>query len=580
MRSPPWTAARRPGSIHFMLSSLRIQNLALVEDLAVELGPGFTVLTGETGAGKSLLVDALSLLVGARGDQDLVRQGADRAVVEGVVEDRFEAWTAFLEARGLPGEQPVVLRREVGASGRSRAWINGANCPLADLKEAGRIWMRLTSQHDHQSLLAEERHLGLLDELLGLQPDLSAEAGAVRDAEGRLKARKRSESEREERLLWLAEQLAELEKLDPKEGEWTQLRAEREPLRHAAQLEQAFREGAEGLGEAVPATERAQRALARAVTVLPDAQGEADRLRSALLELEDLLASTRDQALHWSRMGVERLEQVEERLARFARLARRHRCGPEELPARRRELQAEQAQLLGGASSLAELEQALARAAEGYRLVAEQLHARRMEAIPGLEQEVHARLARLGMKGARLQMRLALAEDAASPVFHQGRPVRLSPSGFSALALWIEPNVGEGFRPLARIASGGELSRLMLALMGAGMALGKQDTEALTLVLDEVDAGLGGETALAVGEAIHGLGKRHQVLAVTHLAQVASRAGQHGHLSKQTQAGRTRSHLDWLDGEGRVRELARLLSGHPDRPEALSHARSLLGAQA
>ena len=141
-----------------MLSSLRIQNLALVEDLSLDWGPGFTVLTGETGAGKSLLVDALSLLVGARGDAELVRHGSERATVEAVVEGRFEAWRAFLAERGLPEEQPVVLRREVG-SGRSRAWINGASCALADLRDAGRLWMRLTSQHDHQSLLGEDRHL-------------------------------------------------------------------------------------------------------------------------------------------------------------------------------------------------------------------------------------------------------------------------------------------------------------------------------------------------------------------------------------------------------------------------------------
>src|SRR5512133_1777629 len=193
-----------------MLSSLRIQNLALVEDLSLEWGPGFTVLTGETGAGKSLLVEA-------RGDGGLVRHGAERATVEAVVEGRFEAWRAFLAERGLPEEQPVVLRREVGA-GRSRAWINGASCALADLREAGRLWMRLTSQHDHQSLLGEDRHLTLIDEVLGLDPDLESQAAAVREAEAALKARRRSEAEREQRLEQLAEALADLEKLAPKPG--------------------------------------------------------------------------------------------------------------------------------------------------------------------------------------------------------------------------------------------------------------------------------------------------------------------------------------------------------------------------
>ena len=560
-----------------MLASLRIQNLALVEDLSLDWGPGFTVLTGETGAGKSLLVDALSLLVGARGDGELVRRGAERAVVEAVVEGRFEAWRAFLADRGLQEDQPVVLRREVGP-GRSRAWVNGASCSLADLREAGRLWMRLTSQHDHQSLLGEERHLALIDEVLGLDPGLEAEATAVREAEAALKARRRSQAERESRLEQMAEALADLDKLAPKPGEWEQLRAEREPLRHAVHLAQAFREAADALGEGVPKVELAHKALVKAVMHWPDAVAEQDRLRSAVLELEDLLALAQDQALRWSKGGADRIEVLEARLALYERLARRHRCEPFELPEVARALREEQASLLAGDAPIRELEAALARAAEVYRAAAEALHERRSAALPKLEAEVQKRLARLGMKGARIQLRLTLAEDPGSPVLHQGRPMRVAAPGFSALALWIESNPGEGFRPLAKIASGGELSRLMLALMSAGLTLGKGEREALTLVLDEVDAGLGGETALAVGQAVAELGRAHQVLAVTHLAQVASRADRHGRLSKETEGGRTRSALGWMEGEARTRELARLLSGHPDRPEALEHARVLLQA--
>jgi len=558
-----------------MLSSLRIQNLALVEDLSLDWGPGFTVLTGETGAGKSLLVDALSLLVGARGDGELVRHGAERATVEAVVEGRFEAWRAFLAERGLPEEQPVVLRREVGL-GRSRSWINGASCALADLRDAGRLWMRLTSQHDHQSLLGEERHLTLIDEVLGIEPSLDAQAAAVREAEAVLKARRRSETEREQRLEQLAEALADLDKLVPKPGEWAQLKADREPLRHAVHLEQAFREAAEALDEGIPKVELAHKAMVRAVAHWPDAVTEQDRLRSAVLELEDLLALAQDQALRWAQAGADRIEAMEARLALYERLARRHRCEPEELVARQQALKDEQRALLAGDVSLKELEVALSKAAEAYRAAAEVLHGRRGEAIPKLEGEVQKRLGRLGMKGARIQLRLSLAEETGSPVQQSGRPVRVSAQGFSALAIWIEPNPGEGFRPLAKIASGGELSRLMLALVGAGLALGAGVRDGLTLVLDEVDAGLGGETALAVGKAVAELGQAHQVLAVTHLAQVAARADRHGRLHKETEGGRTRSALGWVAGEARNRELARLLSGHPDRPEALEHAKVLL----
>ena len=560
-----------------MLSSLRIKNLALVEDLSLEFTSGFTVLTGETGAGKSLLVDALALLVGARGDADTVRRGSERAMVEGVVEGNGAAWLSFLTERGLAEEHPVVLRREVNAAGRSRAWINGSLCSLGDLKEAGRIWMRLTSQHDHQSLLGEEKHLALLDEVLGIEAKLDAEAAAVREALGALKARKRSEADRARRLEQLAEFIAELQTLAPKPGEWAQLRADREPLRHGVQLEAAFREAEENLRLALPLAETASRAVTRAALVMPATQEQADRLRSLLLELEDLQALAQDHAIHFAERGADALDALEARLAAFEKQARRHRCEPEELPKIFESLHEEQRQLLSGEASIEELETALKRAAEAYRAVAEVVHQRRGSALGELESEVHKRLAQLGMKGARLQARLSLAEDPNSPVVHQGHAVRVASQGFSEVALWIESNPGEGFRPLAKIASGGELSRLMLSLLGAGITLRKgEGAPSLTLVLDEVDAGIGGETALEVGGAIQALGARHQVLAVTHLAQVASRADHHGLLSKITEGGRTRSELDWVEGDLKLRELARLLSGHPDRPEALEHARVLV----
>jgi len=560
-----------------MLSALRIQNLALVEDLALEFQPGFTVLTGETGSGKSLLVDALSLLVGARADGEAVRHGAERAVAEGVVEGDFELWQDFLGARGLPEEVPVVLRREVSASGRSRAWINGAATSLTDLKEAGRLWMRLASQHDHQSLMQEERHLALLDEVLGLKPDLETAVQSVREAESRLKARRKSEAQRADRLVWLAEQLEQLEKLSPREGEWSQLREEREPLRHAAHLEVSYREAAEALGSALPEAEAGARALVRAASILPAAQLESDRLRSTLLELEDLLATFRDQCVHWGRHGAERLEIIEERLAAFERLARRHRCEPDELAGRHKALLEEQRDLEGGSASMEQLERDLERACAVYLAEAGAVHEARASRLGDLEREVHARLARLGMGGARLQVRLAVAGEGGSPVLHQGRPVKLAATGYSQAALWIESNPGEGYRPLAKIASGGELSRVLLSFQGAGAILGRTKPEPMTLVLDEVDAGLGGETALAVGQAMADLAQFHQVLSVTHLAQVAARADHHGRLSKETLSGRTRSALTWVRDDAQVAELARLLSGHPDRPEALAHARTLVG---
>ena len=555
-----------------MLCSLRIKNLALVEDLTLDFQGGFTVLTGETGAGKSLLVDALALLLGAKGDSEVVRAGAERAIAEAVIDGSFEGWNSFLGEKGLPAEQPIVLRREVGANGRSRAWINGSSANLSDLRDAGRIWCRLTSQHDHQSLLREDRHLGLFDEIIGVAADLGAEAAAVAAAESKLVALKTSLADRERRLEDLSELIEALEKHSPKPNEWSQLKAEREPLRHATQLEEAWRECFDAFRSARPFMESAQRAFARAAAILPDIQGEHDRMRSAMLELDDLQSRADDEYAKWSSKGADRLEFVEERLSKYERLARRHQCEPNDLHETLASLKKERATLMDGGASVGEMQKALDIAAENYRLKAEALHQQRQAAIPQLEKSVHKRLAQLGMEGAKLQIRASLCEDTKSPVTQQGRSVRVSKKGFTNLAFWIEPNAGEGFRPLEKIASGGELSRLMLAMMGAGKGAG----EGLTLVLDEVDVGLGGETALAVGKSIRELGQRHQVLAVTHLAQVAARADNHGVLSKETHDGRTKANLAWIEGEQQVRELARLLSGHPEGPEAQAHARSLL----
>jgi DNA repair protein RecN (Recombination protein N) len=322
----------------------------------------------------------------------------------------------------------------------------------------------------------------------------------------------------------------------------------------------------------MPLLESAQRALAKVAAILPELQGEQDRIRSAVIDLEDLSARSGDEYRKWASRGENRLEEVENRLAKFERMARRLQCEPDELSETFAGLRQEKETLMGGDASIAELEKVLDKAAKAYCAAALGLHEKRLGQIAPLEKKVHKHLAQLGMAEAKLQVRASCIEDPTSPAVHQGRGVCISPKGFTGLALWIEPNAGEGYRPLAKIASGGELSRLMLALMSAGKGAG----EGLTLVLDEVDAGLGGETALAVGAAIQRLAGRHQVLAVTHLAQVAARASHHGVLLKEMSGGRTRTALEWVCGGQQIRELARLLSGHPDGAEAQAHAKALL----
>jgi DNA repair protein RecN (Recombination protein N) len=559
-----------------MIISLRIQNLALVDDLFVDFKSGFTVLTGETGAGKSLLIDALALLIGSRGDGGMVRQGSERAIVESIVDGNFETWNTFLEERGLPNEQPIVLRREITSSGRSRAWLNGSACNLADLREAGRIWIRLTSQHDYQSLMTEDRHLFLLDEILGIRPNLTAEVETIKEIQTNLAAKKMSESKVTERLDWLTEKIADLTKLNPKKHEWSTLHLEREPLRHAAQLVQSFRDSVEALGQASCNVEICHRILMRTVDMLPTIKNDLDRLSSVMFELEDILSLTKSQVSHWSNKGVDYIEAIESRMANFEKLARCHHCEPDELAQRLSELTIERNGLLASNSNIEQLTSALQKACEHYCINAEALHKHRMTLAKKLEYAVDQQLKDLGITGARLQIRLTTTKDMSSPAIQNENPVKISIYGFSSATIWIESNIGEGFKPLAKTASGGELSRLMLALQSAAMTLHSNIHDPLVLVLDEVDAGIGGEAAIAVSKAIGKLSCYHQVLVVTHLAQVASSADHHGFLHKKVQNGRTRSNLTWLSRDNRLGELARLLSGHPNNPQAIAHAHSLL----
>ena len=559
-----------------MLTRLRIQNLALVEDLTLDLGSGFTALTGETGAGKSLLVDALSLLVGSRGDADTVRRGEDRAVVEGTLQVPQAPWESFLRTKGFKTEFPIQLRREVSSSGRSKAWINQSVCSIGDLKEAGRLWMRLTSQHDHQSLLNEERHLALLDEVLGIEPDLRSLVSQVRQDQLTLQARQRSESDRERRLVELTGYLETLDALDPRPGEWPQLKEEREPLRHAAQLAQLYQEMGREFDQITPSLDSMLRASHRASTLWSESTPTHDRLKQVLLELEDLRALTEEASEKWSLAGTHRIEEVENRLALYEKLARTHRCEPEDLPSIHLNFRQELKILGAGEGSIEVYEKALRQSAQTYGKAALLLHQKRESALPELEQQLHERLQHLGMAQARVQFRLSYGLDPESPFTHEGQKLRIDDQGVSQLSIWIESNIGEGFRPLSKIASGGELSRLMLSLLGAGLHRPGQQRRPLTLILDEVDAGVGGQTAIRVGEAIENLGGYHQVLSVTHLAQVAARSTHHLLLTKETTEGRTRSRCQRLEGESRIREIARLLSGESQKKETLNLAKSLL----
>lgn len=550
-----------------MLQSLRLKNFAVIEELEISFGGGLTVLTGETGAGKSMLIDALELLTGGRAEPQVVRAGADEAVVEGVFEARPEL-NGRLEALGLPSlGSEVCVRRTVGAKGKSRVHVNGSLATVGVLERLMEGLVAVAGQHEHVALLEPGRHLGMLDrfggEALAVAQAAHADAwGALREIDGRLTALTGPVGEIAGRRDFVAFLLDELEKVDPRPGEDEQLDTERRRLagaerlrRGAATAEHAL---ATGEGAAVDVVGRAIQQLAELET-LDGALGPVNQaLVTAQAELED---AARGLSRYLSHLEADprRLAEVEDRLDVLRRLSRKHACPLSQVIAKREALAAELAALDGRAESEAALQQAKVGATAAAQRTAQALTAARTEAARALQARVRERLDELAMPKARFEVRLE-----AGP---------LGPTGADALCLEFSANPGEPLRPVAKVASGGEASRLMLAMRAALAGV----DGAACVVFDEADAGLGGAQADVVGRLIREVAGRTQVLCITHLAQVAAHADAHLRIEKREAGGRTRSVVNFLPpGQPRAEELARMLSGLTVTREALSAAEALL----
>lgn len=559
-----------------MLISLSIQNLALVENLLINFQNGLTVLTGETGAGKSLLVDAISIIVGSRKDVNMIRRGCDRLIIEAVIDSFSEEWNQFFKVHNFPLNKVTTLRREITNVGKSQSWLNGVKCTLADLRAASRIWMRLNSQYAYHSLLDPNQHLSILDDVLGINQKLDLEVAKLVNANSQLNKMKFVESNNREHLNWLELQLSDLIKLSPKHNEWSDLCSERDSLRHVTQLKQYLMDSIKDLDEAHKYLDSACRFLNRASIILSSIENDTYRLKSNLIELEDILSLVKDKCNYWCNKEDGFIEVLESRMAKFEKLARRYNCQPDELINKITEFQKEYDDLVKINNNTKELTSFLSKTSKEYYEMANTLHKRRLLLLPKLETEVNEQLRLLGITGANLQIKLAISEDLKSIPGMFGYPVKLSNKGFSNVSFLIESNIGEGLRPFNKVISGGELSRFSLALQRSSIAVSDRNIDPLVLVLDEVDAGIGGIAAIAVGNVIVELSKYHQVLAITHLAQIAAKAKHHGVLHKKTKNGRTYSSFSWLSKEDRVYEIARLLSGHPEDNLAIKHANSLL----
>ncbi len=574
-----------------MLTFLRVRSFAIIDELEVELGPGLNVVTGETGAGKSILVDAIDLVLGAKGKPELVRTGAPQAEVEATFDVSGDAiLRERLLARGIDRTDELIVRRVVSASGRSRAYVNGTLATQGELAELAAGLADVSSQHEHHSLTDPARHLGYLDAYGRLEAErakMKAAFATLKAAEEALAEAKDQARGREDREDVLRFQLKEIEALAPEPGEIGALAAERDRLKHAEKLLAAARGAEDAIysRERSIADELAQlgRALEEAAGVDARLRGPAERLEAARAELEEV---ARDLG-HYAR-GVssdpERLSEVDERLHRLGRLARKHGGVGDVDPiagvlAFRDRARSELDALASAEDRIEGRERARAAALESATRLARALSAARKKAADRLGRAITDELGSLGMGGAEVRVDVAPL-DAGGERSVDG--AGLSASGIDRCELLIAANVGEDARPLRRIASGGELSRALLAIKRVLAGLREAEGRASGLyVFDEVDTGVGGAVAEVIGKKLKEVARHHQVLVITHLAPIAVYADQHFQVKKQIEDGRTRSTIEPLGPADRLEEVARMLGGLSITKKTRDAARELLkGAQA
>ncbi len=535
-----------------MLERLEIEDLAIIEHLSLDFTPGLNVLSGETGAGKSIVVGALGLVLGARASGELVRMGAPQARVRA----RFR----------LPGDGILEVERIVPAQGKAQARIDGLRVNLRDLRTRMGPLVELAGQHDQRELLDPERHRSLLDEFGGLEPQLASmqaaweNLAASRTAFVRLE---RAALERTERADLLGFQLAELEDLGLELGEMEQLEVERKRLQHTVRLREGLRSTEAELyvdeGAAVERLGRAEALLASLASLDEQLTPLASTLSELSMRLDELV---RDLQGHARALPSDpsRLDELEDRLAEARRLARKHRCLPEQLPSRLTELRAELDELANLETCTAQARLALAASEHRAREVAADLTRRRKLAAKQLDRLLNAQLRELAMARARFDTRVSPGTS-------------MDGQGVDFVEFHLAANPGEPPRSIASAASGGELSRILLALK-----VGLRPTLAPTFVFDEVDTGIGGRTAEVVGSKLAQLARQTQVLCISHLPQIAGVADSHYVLAKSVRGGRTRSAVRRLDEDGRVQELARMIGGDAATEASQAYARELMSA--
>ena len=542
-----------------MLRLLRIRNLAVIEAVEVELEPGFNVLTGETGAGKSILVEAVGLLLGARASADLVRTGEVQATIEAIFEH--------------PTDGEIIVRWEVTSQGRRRSYINGALATAGGLRELSDRLVELHGQHEHQSLLDPLSHLPLVDESAGLDSLIPPVAAAWSSMKALREQRDRARMDGREkaaRLDLIAFQLGEIEKAALKLSEDEELATLKQVLANAERIQRLCEESYSTLYESDQAVlaglAQVWKRVGELAALEPQfaAQLEArDTIKSQLEDLAFLLRRYSDEI----DAAPARLQQVEDRLALIERLKRKYGPTLQDVIATGAALSRERQLLTRSEEAAEDLDRTLAEARQQYLALARELSGRRRAAAKAFASQIESHLAQLAMARTRFEVRFN-GEEAGEEMWTE--------RGIDDAEFFVSPNVGEDLRPLARIVSGGELSRMMLALKTMAVA----DGAGKTLIFDEVDAGIGGEVAEVVGHKLQQLGGRFQVICITHLPQIASRASTHYHLEKSIRGRRTVTEVQRLDAAGRIEEISRMISGRTVTEPVRASAKLMLGIEA
>ncbi|MBQ3488281.1 MAG: DNA repair protein RecN [Clostridia bacterium] len=551
-----------------MLRHLTISNIALIDKLSLDFEEGFSALTGETGAGKSILIEAVGLALGERAYRESIRTGAQKGSVEALftVQEGTPAAEYLLEHELYDGEE-VVLYRELYMSGKSVCRINGTLVSAAELKTVGDLLVDMHGQHAHQSLLNDKTHLGLLDAFAesdrdGLLTRMQQERRQALDARSAREKLQSSLKERARRLDVIAYELKEIDSAQLQPGEEEQLETRKKQLQNFAAIEENLQAAYDALYEeqgALNQISEAKRCLSALGEYGEEYQAAAQQTEEAYYSLEDVAYSLRD-ALNGLSFDPNALDEIESRLYQIEQLKRKYGANIEEILEYGETLRAEQAELLGGEDRLTELEQAEQAAISAFTADARLLSERRKAGANRLKQAIEANLKDMGMPFASF-----------SAGFSPLSPEDLSETGVDEMSFLFSANKGEPEKPLVRVASGGEISRVMLAFK---VALSHADAID-TLIFDEIDTGISGLIANSVAKKMQELSRAHQLLCVTHLAQIAARADRQYYIYKETLGESTRSAVKPLSEEERPAELARIM-GSVNDPLAIQHARNLL----